>query len=92
MIYGVYVIRDIKSGYLAPTIDINDATAIRNFEHAVLAKETLYYTHAEDYCLVKIGTYDSDVGVVSCNDVDRQVLIEGSVIKRGVSGEVSHSV
>lgn len=63
MKYGMYSIRDFKTGFLTPTIDVNDASAMRNFENAVLQNEqTLFFTHPEDYALYRIGDYDSDTG------------------------------
>lgn len=62
MIYGLYAIRDTKTGYLTPTVDHNDSSARRNFEHAVNQTESLFYSHPADYSLYKIGVYDTDTG------------------------------
>ena len=35
MKFGVYAIRDSKSGFMTPTFEPNDAVAMRNFTHAV---------------------------------------------------------
>ena len=35
MITGIYAIKDAKSTFMPCTVDVNDATAVRNFEHAV---------------------------------------------------------
>lgn len=65
MIFGVYSIRDMKSGFLAPSVEVNDAVAQRNFEHAVLnSEQSLFFSHPEDYVLMKIGEMDSDKGVL----------------------------
>ena len=64
MIYSIYVVRDLKTGFMTPTTDFNDASARRNFEHAVMQRNSLMYTHAEDYELFKIGQYDSDTGYI----------------------------
>lgn len=71
MIYGVYAVRDFKTGFMAPTVDVNDASAIRNFEHAVCgAEQSLFFSHPEDYALFKIGDYDADSGLlVPCSPV-----------------------
>lgn len=62
MIYGVYSIKDLKSGYLPPTYDVNDGTAMRNFDHACQNPDSLFYTHGSDYQLFKLGTFDTDTG------------------------------
>lgn len=64
MKYGIYVIRDQRTSFLTPTVDMNDATAMRNFEHAIQDKNSLFFTHVEDYSLYRIGTYDSDTGSI----------------------------
>ena len=65
MIYGVYSIKDLKTGYLPPTYDINDLAAERNFEHACLNPDSLFYTHGSDYQLFKVGTFNTDTGSFS---------------------------
>lgn len=63
MKFGVYSIRDFKTGFLAPTVEQNDAVAQRNFEHAVLnTEQSLFFSHPEDYALYRIGSYNSDDG------------------------------
>ena len=34
MKYGIYSIRDARTGFLPPTVDQNDSSAMRNFAHA----------------------------------------------------------
>lgn len=66
MILGMYSIRDFKSGFLSPTVEVNDMVARRNFEHAVLnSDQSLFFSHPEDYALFKIGEMDTDMGVIS---------------------------
>lgn len=66
MKYGIYSIRDFKTGFLPPTVDQNDGSAARNFEHAVLQSEqTLFFSHPEDYALYRIGDFDTDTGEVT---------------------------
>lgn len=64
MKYGIYVIRDQRTSFLTPTVDLNDASAMRNFEHAVQDKNSLFFSHIEDYSLYRIGTYDTDNGSI----------------------------
>lgn len=64
MLYGVYCIRDLKTGYLSPTVDINDASAVRNFRHAASRVDSLFFSSPADYQLFRIGTYDTEDGVL----------------------------
>lgn len=68
MILGIYAIRDQKTGYLPITVEQNDLSAIRNFEHAAQNVKALFYTHPEDFDLYKLGSYDNETGAVSPQD------------------------
>lgn len=72
MKFGVFSIRDFKTGFLAPTCEVNESVAVRNFEHAVLQSEqTLFFSHPEDYALFRIGHYDSDTGdLIPCAHIE----------------------
>lgn len=65
MKYPIYSIRDAKVGFMTPTIDANDASAARNFEHAVMNSASLMNSHPGDYALYRIGEFDSDSGAVT---------------------------
>lgn len=64
MIYSIYSIKDDKTAYLEPMLDINDASAMRNFHNAILKKGSLFDTHSADYSLFKIGEFDTDTGSI----------------------------
>lgn len=64
MKYGLYAIRDAKVGFMSITVDANDSSARRNFEHACANTSSLFYTHPHDYDLYKLGVYDTDSGVI----------------------------
>lgn len=59
---GVYAIRDNLTGFLSPTVEQNDASAIRNFEHAMANFNSLMYSHPKDYDLYRIGSFDTETG------------------------------
>lgn len=65
MIYGVFAIRDLKTGFLSPTLDQNGDSAIRNFEHAIMRADSLFFTHPSDYSLHRIGDFDTDTGLIT---------------------------
>ncbi len=64
MVTGIYAIKDAKSTFMPCTVDVNDACAIRNFEHAVRQPDSLLRSHPNDYSLFLVGTYDNEEGVV----------------------------
>lgn len=74
MIVGVYCIRDVKVGWLTPTTDQNDASAARNFVHAMRNQNSLLYTHPKDFDLFHIGTFDTESGVLRGFDVPELVI------------------
>lgn len=76
MIMGVYCIRDIKSGYMSPTIEQNDACAVRNFVHAMSNVQSLLHTHPKDFDLVYIGQFDSETGEIT--GLQHEIVYEGS--------------
>lgn len=65
MVTGLYAIKDAKSTFMPCTVDVNDATAIRNFEHAVCQKDSILASHPNDFALFKVGEYDNESGVIS---------------------------
>lgn len=64
MVYGLYCVKDARSGWLTPTLDQNDRTAIRNFEAACKRTDSLFFTHAKDYSLYHIADFDNQTGAV----------------------------
>lgn len=92
MIFGIYSIRDMKSGFLAPTCEVNDAVAQRNFEHAVLnSEQSLFFSHPEDYALFKIGEMDAEHGVISPVVPIQEILtasqVFGSALSQRLKGD-----
>lgn len=82
MIFGVYCIRDRKTGFMSPSIDLNDAAAIRNFEHACQQTSSLMYSHSGDYDLHKLGVFDSDTGYIDAHN--SEVIASGYDFKKEV--------
>ena len=64
MITGIYAIKDAKSTFMPCTVDVNDATAVRNFEHAVRQPDSLLASHPNDFALYKLATYDNVGGYI----------------------------
>lgn len=86
MIYQVFAIRDVHTGFLTPTVDVNEASAMRNFEHAVLRNEdSLFFSHPEDYALFFLGTYDTDTGLIKAMSTPEQMITAQQVIDSALS-------
>lgn len=89
MRYSVFCVRDFKTGFLTPTIELNEASAVRNFEHAVLRNEdSLFFSHPEDYALYDLALFDSDSGEIISDGLPRQIItaeqiIQSALAKRG---------
>ena len=64
MMLNAYSIRDVRSGFLTPTVEQNDYIAARNFANAIMESKGVLFTHASDFQLFRIGEFDSDKGVL----------------------------
>uniref|UniRef100_A0AAU8B863 Nonstructural protein n=1 Tax=Dulem virus 158 TaxID=3145635 RepID=A0AAU8B863_9VIRU len=64
MIYGIYAIKDAKTTFMPLTCDYNDASAIRNFEHACQEPSSLMRSHAKDFSLWFLGSFNNETGQV----------------------------
>lgn len=69
---GVYSIRDIKSGYLTPTFEVNDQVAYRGFELAKSDSNTVFGFRPVDFELFKIAVFDTDTGEFT--DIERKCI------------------
>ncbi len=92
MKFYVYSIRDVRTGFLSPSIEVSDQVAKRNFEHAVShSGSSLFMSHPEDYSLWCIGAFDSDTGVLEpCNPIGR--IMEASDVLARMTGGLSDEV
>lgn len=64
MIHGVYCVRDVKTGFMTPTIDMNDQSAARNFIHAVRNADGILRSFSQDFDLYHIADFDSESGTL----------------------------
>lgn len=85
MLYNVYSVYDVKTGYNTPFTDVNDDSAARGFGYAFKNGNNIYNYAPEDFRLYRIGTYDSDTGVL--NACVPQFVCEASSFVRGVVDE-----
>ena len=65
MTYPIYSVRDLKGDFYAPRIEQNDESAIRWFSMTVNTPETLTYFAPSDFQLFRIGSFDSESGLIS---------------------------
>lgn len=77
MKHNVYTMKDLKSCYMQPFVDVNDNVARRNFAAAINRKDTVMNFSPEDYILFRIGEYDDQTGelltivpTIVCKGVD----------------------
>ncbi len=83
MIINVYSIRDVKAGFLSPTFEMSDEVAIRNFVHGVscASGDSLFFTHAKDFSLYAIGSFDTDKGILLPFNVPMHLVDADEVVK-----------
>lgn len=65
MIYGLYSIRDVKTGFMTPVMEANDQAAQRNFYHSVQNSEGILYTFSQDFTLYRIADFDAETGKIT---------------------------
>lgn len=65
MIYPIYSVRDLKGDFYAPRIEQNDDSAIRWFSMTVNTPETLTNFAPADFQLFRIGSFDSETGLIT---------------------------
>lgn len=62
---NVYCIRDVLVGFMSPTVDTNDDTAMRNFSLMVNNNPGVIGFRPADFDLYCVGVFDSDSGLVN---------------------------
>lgn len=65
MMFGMYSIKDAKTGFMTPVVEQNDAAALRNFSHAVNQLESIMHDSPNDFSLFKISDFDTDAGIIA---------------------------
>lgn len=82
MIYGIFAIKDAKTAFMPCTVDYNNDSAIRNFEHAVCTSDSLMASHPGDYALYKLATYDTETGMITADDLPVQIADAASIVRK----------
>lgn len=82
MIYPMFVIRDSKIGYLTPImLENNDATALRNFSTMLADDHSVIKLHASDFSLYRIGSFDTESGIVDSLDAPLFIADAVSIVQ-----------
>ena len=74
MVFGIYCVRDVKSGFQTPTAQVNDAVAVRGFASAVINSDSVLFTHASDFALYKVAEFDADTGRITPLDLPVELM------------------
>lgn len=65
MKYGIYCIYDDAAGvFTAPTIDISDASAVRNFQKMCVDANSMMNFKPSDFALYKVGDFDAETSKI----------------------------
>lgn len=63
MKYGLYSIKDAKTGFMSPVLEQGDPAALRNFSAAVSQLDCIMHQYPNDFALYKVANWDTDTGV-----------------------------
>lgn len=85
---NVYTVRDLCVGYTGIILDDNDASAIRGFKFAISNPDSMMFASPKDFSLMKIGTFDTDTGILDALPNPVLVIEANKLVKRrGVKNE-----
>lgn len=62
---GIYAMRDNLQGFLSPSVQLNDAVALREFKLNMDRKDTVFNFEPQDFSLYKLGEFDTDTGKIT---------------------------
>lgn len=88
MKYPVYSIRDKATAFMAPMVDVNEQSAIRNFAQAVNSGNGSIGFQPGDFDLYKIGEFDDKKGIVTPVEPIEFVVNGNNLFKVGVKDEM----
>lgn len=78
MIFGVYSIRDVLTGFMTPVLEQNAASAMRNFRMACSRSESLMNHAPSDFSIYHIADFDSSTGIITPISPIQIVCVGGS--------------
>lgn len=80
MTFGVYSVRDVKTGFQNLILQANDPIAIRSFQSSVMNADGVLLTHAQDFALYKVGMFDSETGRVTADNIPVLMVEAASIL------------
>lgn len=63
MKFGLYSVKDAKTGFMTPVLEYGDVAALRNFSAAVNQADSIMHQYPNDFALYKVANFDTDAGV-----------------------------
>lgn len=82
MKYPVYSIRDKATAFMAPMVDVNEQSAIRNFAQAVNSGNGSLAFQPGDFDLYKVAEFDDQKGTLFPIE-PIQFIVNGNNLKKG---------
>ena len=79
----IFALRDAKSVFLSPIVEANAEIAIRGVENALRDKNSLLYTHAQDFDLWELGEIDLEDGIITPTVPIKLVASVASIKSKG---------
>lgn len=73
MINKIYAVRDVKVGFGTPLIFQSDAIAMRAVAASARASDSMLAFAPKDFSLYRLGIYDDDTGLITCDDVPTHI-------------------
>lgn len=70
----IYSLRDLKTGFCDPTLELSDEIALRNFQYALKNQPGIIGFAPQDFQLYCIGEFDTQSGILYTFDVPRLVV------------------
>lgn len=80
MTYNIYAIRDVHTGFLSPSVDMNDETAKRNFALMVNNNPGVIGFRPADFDLYHIGEFEADTGAINAINPIRMIVNGASAV------------
>uniref|UniRef100_A0AAU8B1E0 Nonstructural protein n=1 Tax=Dulem virus 164 TaxID=3145641 RepID=A0AAU8B1E0_9VIRU len=91
MTYGIYCIFDEAAGvFTAPTIDISDASAVRNFQKMCQDAGSIMNFKPSDFSLYKVGDFDAETAYIDSFSVPSRLFVgsDCSILKEASDEKV----
>lgn len=80
MITKIYSVRDVKVGFMPPTVFQNDDVANRSFQSDVLSSNGVLLTHPDDFSLYCLGSFDTETGEIVVNSSPKFISDAGVLL------------